>query len=525
MNDRQSADEAQGFRALRQNPHSLQLLLDSIACGILTIDRKGCIAYTNNSARRLLGKSREELVDRHFADLDWVDGRGLPVAPANHPFTAALERGETSQGKIFSVASEDSRARVYFIVNVVPLHSRSGRITGAAADFIDISEQTRFQQEREQLLEALRQSEACFRVLAEAAPVGVFKCDGRGRWQYVNPRWAAISGLTTQESLGLGWARKIHPEDRERIMADLQEPEPGIWEREFRLLHPGGRLVWVRLLRRAESVEGNHFVGTLEDITDHKETELALQQAKEAAEEVSQAKSRFLSVMSHEIRTPMTIFSGMVELALAGELSNESRHFLESAESAADSLLMLIEDVLLYAELETGRATLERFDFDLASCVREALRPAAVNAAQKGLEFRLELAEAIPETLNGDPRRLRQVLANMADNAVRFTECGEVRVRVETCSECLNEKQEGLRISVSDTGCGIPEDKIGRIFKAFGQLDASSTRRHGGTGLGLAISRGIIASMGGEVQVESAVGSGSIFSFVIPLGPDAGPLP
>ncbi len=281
----------------------------------------------------------------------------------------------------------------------------------------------------------------------------------------------------------------------------------------------------MRLLRRTVTFEkgDRHFVGTVEDVTARKETELALQQAKESAEEASQAKSRFLSVMSHEIRTPMTIFTGMLELALAGDLGREARSYLEAAQTAADSLLMLIEDILLYAELEAGDPILESFDFDLASCVREALRPAAAAAAQKGLSFHLELAEEIPERLSGDPRRLRQVLANLADNAVRFTERGEVSVLVEPCRDCLREKDEGLRISVSDTGCGIPGEKLGGIFQAFGQLDTSSTRRHGGTGLGLAISRGIITSMGGEVRVESAIGAGSIFSFVIPVGSQADP--
>ena len=520
MNGSQKSKEAQGFRELRTDGDSLLVLLETIACGILTVDIHGQIAYTNNSACRMLGKSREELTGRAVEILDWHHPDGSRVAPEDLPFAVVLQSGKPSAGQIYCIPNVDTHETFFVSVNVVPLRDRQKKICGAAADFVDITDAFRFRREREQLLGALKESEARYRMLAETAPVGVFECDGEGSWLYLNPHWTSISGRDTEESLGLGWIRAIHPEDLDRALRDFRAPAgPAVAESEYRLLHPSGKTVWVRMLRQPVSCEGNnpsHFVGIVSDITVHKDAQRLLQRAKAAAEEANQAKSRFLQVVSHEIRTPMTIFMGMLELALAGPLTAEQSSYLQTAESAADSLLTLVEDILLYADLEAGRLAMEKVEFDLPACLDGALAPAAAEARRKGIDFRLEIAADVPQKLCGDPERLRQVLVNMTGNAVRFTAAGEIRVQVSVCRNCLRNRQ-ALRVAIYDTGLGIPTDKLEYLFRAFGQLDTSTTRRFGGTGLGLAISKGIVEAMQGEVRVESIDGKGSIFSFAIPL--------
>ncbi len=525
MNADKETEEARGFRKLRENPDSLQSLLDTIACGIVTVDTDGCLAFTNASARRMLCRGREDLIGHSFAVLPWHNQDGTPIPDEEVPLAITLRNGEEVRDRIVHIPAADGgeEKQLFISMNTVPLRDRKQRLCGAAADFVDVSEAVRARREREKLLSALGKSETRYRMLAESAPVGVFECDGNGSWLYTNPRWEVISGLSVQESLGHGWQRVLHPADQDWILREFccaDRPEVAEWV--CRILHPSGKTVWVRVLRKevaCEEPKETHFVGTISDITAQKEAERHLHRAKEAAEEANQAKGRFLQVVSHEIRTPMTVFMGMVDLAMSGPLNDQQRSYLQASQSAADTLLALIEDILLYSELESGRLAIERVPFDLPACVQEALQPIAAEAARRGIGFYLNMAANVPQTITGDPQRLRQVLKNLAGNAVRFTRDGEVKVQVNACTGCLPKFRHGIRFAVYDTGCGIPEDKLDRLFQAFGQLDASTTRRHGGTGLGLALSKEIVQAMQGKIEVESRIGKGSVFSFTIPMLP------
>jgi signal transduction histidine kinase len=214
----------------------------------------------------------------------------------------------------------------------------------------------------------------------------------------------------------------------------------------------------------------------------------------------------------------MTIFMGMVELALAGEISSEQRNYLETAQSAAESLLTLVEDILLFSDLD--ELTLDHRPLDLPACVWEAVERPAVEASRKGVGFQIAFAPDVPQKLVGDPRRLGQVLFNLADNAVKFTSQGEVILDVELCHDCLTDR-ESVRFIIRDTGIGIHADRFDRLFHPLAPLDDSSTRQYGGTGLGLAISKELVDRMGGAIQVESTPGEGSVFSFFVPLAPAA----
>jgi PAS domain S-box-containing protein len=364
---------------------------------------------------------------------------------------------------------------------------------------------------------ALRQGEEHFRSLCESFPAGIIETDRSGQCRYANARWQEISGLSTEQSLGHGWMESVHPEDRARVgelwNAAVSTGEG--FEHEFRVPSAGRSPRWVAARAAALRSEGGitGMVVTVADITLFKQAELELVRAREAALETARLKSEFLASMSHEIRTPLNGVVGMTDLALETDLTREQREYLEIVKTSADGLLTIIDDILDFSKIEAGRLELDPIACDLRECVNECLKTLALRADRKGIELIGDIRPEVPEAVMADAVRLRQILLNLIGNAVKFTDQGEVVVRIDR--EAADGETMTLHFVVSDTGIGIPLEKQATIFDAFTQADMSTTRQYGGTGLGLAISARLVHMMGGRIWVESEPDRGSRFHFTI----------
>jgi len=370
----------------------------------------------------------------------------------------------------------------------------------------------------------LKASEERFRSLSAASPIGIFQTDPAGRAIYVNARWAEIAGVSIDKGRDDGWRKAIHPEDRDAVTAAWAADVAARREhaRECRMLLPNGDVRWISSRSRplvTERGQVTGHVGTVEDITARKATEIALAEARDRALDATRLKSEFLANMSHEIRTPMNAIIGMTEMALDTELTDEQREYLDTVKLSSRALLTLLNDILDLSKIESGKLVVEAVALSLRDSLDDTLRTLAIRAHQKGLELVCDVADDTPDALIGDPGRLRQIVINLVGNAVKFTERGSVVVSVRT--EILGADDVVLHVAVADTGIGIPLDKQAMIFAPFVQGDGSMSRLYAGTGLGLSIASQLVEMMGGRIWLESEVGRGSTFHFTARLRRDA----
>jgi PAS domain S-box-containing protein len=366
---------------------------------------------------------------------------------------------------------------------------------------------------------AQRESETRFTELFETLQEGVYFCDPGGDLLDVNPAMVRMLGYTHRDEL-VG-----------KNIGDLYFDRPGDPFPERRRAHNSTSLVREITLRQKDGapvicIDNSNAIcdafgrmvrhqGTLVDITVRKQSEVELQSAKEAAEAANLAKSTFLAHMSHEIRTPMNAVIGMTELTLDTSLTEEQREYLTMVRDSGKSLLTLINDILDFSKIEAGKLELDATDFRLRDAIEDTVKIFGLRARKKDLELSSQVSPEVPEALCGDPGRLRQILCNLIDNAMKFTQRGGVALRVDL--ESQSEQEVRLHFCVTDSGIGIPQDKQELIFEAFAQADNSTTRKYGGTGLGLSISSRLVGLMAGKMWVESEANRGSKFHFTARL--------
>jgi PAS domain S-box-containing protein len=495
--------------AQRNQLDNLKFALDQHAIVSIT-DLAGTINYANDKFCEISGYSRGELIGRnHRIVKSAIHG---PEVFADMWQTIAS--GEVWHGEICNLKKNGG---LYWVAaTIVPLLDGSGLPTEYIAIRTDI---TARKDAETKLAEQLHFSKQ----LMDAIPLPIYYKGTDGRYLGCNRAFADLLGIedidawlgtsVLQLPIGKEIAELHYRKDQELFAhagtQSYEVPKIRIGDRELSL-----RYHKASLTRADGGISG--LIGAMIDLTDRYRWEEGLIIARDAAEAASRAKSDFLANMSHEIRTPMNGIIGMTDLALDTALDEEQREYLQIVKSSSEALLTVINDILDFSKIEAGKLAIEAVAFDMQRTVEETLKTLALRTHEKGLELICDIAAELPARVVGDPGRLRQIVLNLVGNAIKFTEQGEIVVRVAVDS--LDGQRATIRVAVSDTGIGIATEKQAHIFDAFAQEDTSTTRKYGGTGLGLTISNRLVQLMGGRLWVESEPGHGSTFFFTLDLG-------
>ncbi len=518
------AKELEASKAtLAQNEERTRLILGAVGDGILGMDTDGNMTFVNPAVPSMLGYSEAELIGKpmhalvHYA---YPDGREFPRAECSMYLTSRDGQPRKVDDEV--LWRKDGKA-IPVEYTTTPVR-KDGQIVGSVIVFRDITE-------RRQTEQALKHANMMSDSALDLARAGYWLIDYSDPDYYTSSeRAAAIFGERPTPGyryhLTDEWLSRIvaaDPKIAEATGAHYAAAVEGRvprYDATYPYKRPvDGQVAWIRAIGnvvRGEDGKPRFMHGVAQDVTEMKRAEAAVLRAKEIAEEATQAKSSFLANMSHEIRTPMNAIIGMSHLALQTELNPKQHNYVQKIDAAAKNLLGIINDILDFSKVEAGKMQFERADFYLEDVMEHLADLSVIKAQDKGLELLFDVGTDVPTALVGDPLRLGQVIINLVNNAIKFTEKGEITVGVHKIAEEPGGVR--LRFDVKDTGIGLTEEQRGKLFSAFSQADASTTRKYGGTGLGLTISKRLVEMMEGEIGVDSEPGKGSTFHFTARFG-------
>ena len=478
-----------------------QFAVDSAADAVFWVQEDACLIYVNDEACRGLGYTRDELLTMTLMD---ITGSEADLR-FQHVWNALKQTGTDT----FEAQHRRKDGSVFPVeISISYLEYEGDAYLCAYARDITA---------RKQAHAALRDSEATLRSVTDNSLDYIMLLDLDARIQFIN---RIVPDLFAEQVLGANYIdytpvayRKTVEDCLTRVVETTQ---PDRYEAEYH--HADGTVLAFETRFAPVLQDGKvaAIVATSTDITERKQAEVMLKQAKDAAEAAAQARSQFLAMMSHEIRTPMNGVIGMTSLLLGTTLSRQQREYVEVVRASGDALLTIINDILDFSKIEAGRIELEAHGFELRACIAEAVDLFMSVAGKKGIALRYEIDASVPRRLVTDSTRLQQIVVNLVSNAIKFTAEGEVTVSV--CTEHLEADVHRLHVSIRDTGIGIASAQLDRLFQPFVQGDATTTRRYGGTGLGLSICKQLCQLLGGDIGVESELGVGSTFHFTITAG-------
>ncbi len=520
--------EVQRQEALIKTGALQNAILTSANFSIIATDERGIIQLFNVGAERMLGYTALEVMNKitpaEISDPQEVITRAkalsielaTTITPGFEALVFKASRGIEDIYELTYIRKDGSRFPA--VVSVTALRDVQGAIIGYLLIGTDNTARKRVEAEQRKLDQRLRDQQFYTRSLIESNIDALMTTDPSGIITDVNKQMEALTGCTRDELIGAPFKSYFTDPDRAEAGIKLVLSEKKVTDYELTACARDGKQTVVSYNATTFYDRGRTLQGVFaaaRDVTERKRVEAELQQAKAMAETASQTKSDFLASMSHEIRTPMNAIIGIADLLAKTTLSPEQDKYVQIFRRAGDNLLNLINDILDLSKVEASQLELERTGFSLHDLLEKVREMVAVRAHEKGLALVCGIAPNVPDDLVGDPTRLRQVLLNLLGNAIKFTESGEVALHVTPDADSA--VPGTLRFTISDTGIGIPGEKLGAVFERFTQADSSMTRRYGGSGLGLTISKRLVELMGGCIRVESGVGKGSVFSFTVPL--------
>ncbi len=479
-------------------------LLQTTDQGMYGTDASGRFTYVNRAGLVILGYESGEIIGKESHSLiHHSRGDGSPYPAEECPICRANAAGIGCHvdNELLWRKDGSSFATEFSSYPII----ENGIFGGAVVTFSDITERKRAEERRRMLERAIDQ-----------CPITIVITDPHGIIEFVNPHFTSLTGYSAEEAIGENPRLLKTDQTPPEVFTDLWSTisEGHTWEGEFVNKGRDGSRFWERAVISAmldETGAITHFLAVKENITEKKKILAELAAARDIAEAATQAKSQFLATMSHEIRTPMNGVIGMTALLLDTELTEEQRSYAEIVNRSGENLLSLINDILDFSKIEAGRLDMEVIDFDLRTTLEDTTEMLTFRAHDAGLDLVCHIDPAVPVYLKGDPGRLRQIVTNLAGNAVKFTHEGEVVIGAALESD--NGETVTIRFTVRDTGIGIPQSRLAAVFEPFTQADGSTTRKYGGTGLGLAICKQLSELMGGEIGIESEEGKGSTFWF------------